>query len=79
MASSALVRCPDCGHQVSRLAETCPSCARPLRPAAPREGLFLRTMNQLVAVGFWLPVFLLLVLLGTGFVAYLLGYFDPAR
>jgi hypothetical protein len=36
-------------------------------------------MNQRVAVGFWLPVFLFLVLLGTCFVAYLLGYFDPAR
>jgi hypothetical protein len=36
-------------------------------------------MNQIVAAGFWIPVFFLLVLLGTGVVAYLLGYFDPSR
>jgi len=77
MASSALVRCPDCGHQVSRLAETCPSCARPLRQPAPREGLFLRAMNQLVAAAFWVPAFFLLVLAAAGAAAYLLGYFDP--
>ena len=79
MASGNLVSCPDCGHQVSRAAETCPSCARPLRKAAPREGLFLRTMNQLVAGAFWIPIFFLLVLIGTGLVAYFLGYFDPPR
>jgi hypothetical protein len=36
-------------------------------------------MNQAVAASFWIPVFLLLVLLGTGLVAYLLGYFEPPR
>jgi hypothetical protein len=36
-------------------------------------------MNQLVAAGFWLPGFFLLVLFGTGLLAYLLGYFDPPR
>jgi len=79
MASNALVPCPDCGQLVSRLAEACPSCARPLRRPAPREGLFLRTMNQTVAAAFWVPVFFLLVLLGTGLLAYFLGYFDPPR
>ena len=78
MASSNLGPCPDCGTLVSRLAETCPSCGRPLRAATPREGLYLRTMNQAVAAGFWIPVFLVLVLIGTGVVAYLLGYFTPS-
>ena len=77
MAAGNLVPCPDCGHMLSRLAESCPSCARPLR--APREGLFLRPMNQVVAAGFLIPAFSLLVLLATGVVAYLLGYFNPAR
>ncbi len=79
MASNSLVSCPDCGHQVSRFAEACPSCARPLRKPAPREGLFLRTMNQAVAAAFWIPAFFLLVLLGAGVVAYFLGYFNPPR
>ena len=79
MASSALIPCPDCGHQVSRLAQACPSCARPLRKPERREGLFLRTMNQAVAAAFWIPAFFLLVLLGAGVVAYFLGYFNPPR
>lgn len=79
MAANPLVPCPDCGHPVSRSAETCPSCARRLRAPASREGLFLRTMNQIVAAGIWIPVFFLLVLLGTGVLAYLLGYFNPPR
>jgi predicted amidophosphoribosyltransferase len=79
MSSNTLVPCPDCGHLVSQLAEACPSCARPLRKPAPREGLFLRTMNQAVSAAFWIPVSVLLLLLGTGVVAYLFGYFNPPR
>ena len=35
-----LVTCPDCGHQVSTAAATCPQCNRPLTPqlAAPALG-----------------------------------------
>jgi len=36
-------------------------------------------MNQAVAATFWIPVFFLLVLLGTGVVAYFLGYFSQPR
>jgi hypothetical protein len=36
-------------------------------------------MNQAVAAVFWIPIFFLLVLLGTGVVAYFLGYFNPPR
>ena len=79
MSSNPLVGCPDCGHLVSHRAETCPSCARPLRKPGPREGLFLRTMNQAVAAVVLIPLFLLLVLLATGGIAYLLGYFTPSR
>ena len=61
MATTNLVPCPDCGHLLSRLAPACPSCARPVRPAAPCEGLFLRTLNQLVAVAFWGPLLWLLI------------------
>ena len=80
MASSVTLHpCPDCRHPVSKLAESCPSCGRLLRRPQPREGLFLRTMNQAVAATFWIPVFLVLVLLGTGTLAYFLGYFTPPR
>jgi hypothetical protein len=30
--SPNLYPCPDCGHQVSHLAESCPKCGRPLGP-----------------------------------------------
>jgi predicted amidophosphoribosyltransferase len=79
MSSNALVPCPDCERSVSRLVEACPNCGRPLRDPKPREGLFLRTMNQAVAAAFLIPVFLLLILVGTGLVAYFFGYFTPSR
>ena len=79
MASNSLIPCPDCGHLVSGSAGACPSCARPLREPAPREGLFLRTMNQAVSAAFWIPAFFVLVLLGAGVAAYFLGYFTPPR
>jgi hypothetical protein len=62
MSSNTLAPCPDCGHFVSQLAETCPSCARPLRKPAAREGLFLKTMNV------WVAVILGAIALGVAFV-----------
>ena len=48
--------CPDCGHQVSTLASSGPSCGRPFGPPPrAREGPFLQTLNagcMLVAWGF---------------------------
>lgn len=79
MSSNTLAPCPDCGHLLSQRADACPSCARPLRTPLPREGLFLRTMSQVVSAAFWILVFFLLVLLGTGAIAHLLGYFNPPR
>lgn len=73
MTTANLVPCLDCGHMLSRLAETCPSCARPLRPSAPREGLFLRTMNQLLALGFWGPIVLLAIAVAGGLVGLLVS------
>jgi predicted amidophosphoribosyltransferase len=72
MSSNALVPCPDCGHQVSRLAEACPSCARPLRKPAPREGLFLRTMNQLLSASIWVLLLLFLVPIAAALLGILL-------
>ena len=33
MATRNLITCPDCGQLVSRLAEFCPICGRPIRQA----------------------------------------------
>jgi len=73
MASSNLRPCPDCGHLVSGLAETCPSCGRVLKTPAPREGLFLRTLNQLVGASFWTLALLLLVPLLAALVGVLIA------
>ena len=61
VAAPKLDPCPDCGHAVSRLAEACPSCGRILRTPRPREGLFLRMLNQILAAGFWVLLVLMLV------------------
>ena len=47
--------------------------------AGPPKGLFLRTLNQAVAAAALIPLFFLLVLLGTGVIAYFLGYFNLPR
>ena len=67
MSTNALAPCPDCGHLVSQLAETCPSCARPLRKPRSREGLFLRTLNVGVAVVVGIILFIAIVPLAIGF------------
>jgi predicted amidophosphoribosyltransferase len=71
MSSNALAPCPDCGHLISQLAETCPSCARPLKKPAVREGLFLRTLNRGVAFIFGYIAFMLIVPLIVAMAAYL--------
>jgi len=73
MSSSTLVPCPDCGHSISRAAETCPSCGRPLRKPAPREGLFLRTLNKGVAVLFGVILFIAIVPFAVGLLSTLLA------
>ena len=57
----ALIKCPECGTDVSDKAEKCPKCAYPLNPknsitqvkndskpeviVKPKEGCFLQTLN----------------------------------
>jgi predicted amidophosphoribosyltransferase len=76
MATATLSPCPDCGHMLSRLAETCPSCARPLRKPAPREGLFLQNLNQLASLVFWGPVLFGIILFIAITGAYIVTRFD---
>jgi hypothetical protein len=41
--------CPDCGREVSTIAQSCPQCGRPLKPSPgpfpTKEGPFLQTLN----------------------------------
>ncbi len=69
MASTTLAACPDCQQLVSRLAEACPSCGRPLRPPRSREGLFLRTLNSAVLLAIVGPLFILAILVAVALVA----------
>ena len=57
----ALIKCPECGTEVSEKAEKCPKCAYPISPknsitqlkndskpeviVKPKEGCFLQTLN----------------------------------
>jgi predicted amidophosphoribosyltransferase len=69
MASTTLTACPDCQQLVSRLAEACPSCGRPLQPPRSREGLFLRTLNSAVLLAIVGPLFILAILVAVALVA----------
>ena len=69
MASTTLAACPDCQQLVSRLAEGCPSCGRPLQPPRSREGLFLRTLNSAVLLAIVGPLFILAILVAVALVA----------
>jgi predicted amidophosphoribosyltransferase len=33
-AEGNLIPCPDCGRQISVLADNCPNCGRPMKPGA---------------------------------------------
>ena len=72
MPANALRPCPDCGHSISDLAEACPSCGRPRRAAAPREGLFLRTMNQGTKLALGIVLFVVIFPIVIAIVGYLL-------
>jgi predicted amidophosphoribosyltransferase len=69
MASTTLAACPDCQQLVSRLAEACPSCGRPLQSPRPREGLFLRTLNSALQLAIVGPLFILAILVAVALIA----------
>jgi membrane protein YdbS with pleckstrin-like domain len=46
-----LVTCPDCGHQVSTAAATCPQCNRPLAPQLTAPALGAPAAEQIVWEG----------------------------
>lgn len=40
----AIIKCKDCGHEVSSNAENCPKCGNPINEKS-KEGCFLQTLN----------------------------------
>lgn len=71
----ALIRCPDCGREVSDAAATCPSCARPLAAATHVQttkgatGKFLDPAENMRGC---LRMVLVLFLLGLGGCAFMM-------
>ncbi len=75
----ALIKCPDCGREVSDRADKCPSCARPLNqdiPASSLIGVGLGGIIGAVAIGyvagsFWVGLVLAIVALALAARVYL--------
>ena len=65
----ALVKCPDCGRDVSDKAPTCPNCGRPMadsrvmdtRVHGRGEGLFMKSLN--VGCAFILIILVLAIIM----------------
>lgn len=65
-----LVSCPDCGRQVSTMAEACPQCARPLGGPRTQQAAAEGTGHKLARAALWLCL-----LIGSGFlVLSLVGF-----
>lgn len=41
-----LVTCPDCGKEISSLADKCPQCARPMTPSNAEQNLIVAEVIQ---------------------------------
>jgi rRNA maturation protein Nop10 len=78
-----LEACPDCGNQVSTLAESCPHCGRPTKPAKPERDLEdeydlprRKPATQTITPEFLTILGVLLFLGGIAAAVYYYGYFD---
>ena len=81
----ALVKCPECGKEVSSEAPTCPHCGRPIASTTNKVVSVKRKGGKYELIGFLLIVggifsFLIsplwaFVLMGIGFVVFLIGRF----
>jgi hypothetical protein len=48
MGTENLIPCPDCGKQVSRIAESCPDCGRPIKRRQTAVGLLASIIIGLI-------------------------------
>ena len=60
----AMVKCPDCGKDISSSAMACPNCGHPMKAALkPKgEGCFLQTLNIGCALVLIVIIFIVIVL-----------------
>lgn len=74
----ALIKCPDCGNEVSEQAPTCPNCGRPLEDVSPKtqnvrggkgEGCFLQTLNAGCIITFIIIGLIILLVIFSGIMA----------
>ena len=78
-----LEACPDCGNQVSTLAQSCPHCGRPTKPAELERGLEAeydlprrKPATPAITPEFLTILGVLLFLGGIAAAVYYYGYFD---
>lgn len=66
----ALIKCPECGKEISSSASACPNCGHPVKASAiapaQREGPFMQTLNCGCVVIAVLLLFVLVVALIAG-------------
>ncbi len=48
MSESNIIKCPDCGKEISAKAQNCPNCGRPLNSAAKKKGKPILTVILLI-------------------------------
>jgi len=81
----ALIKCPDCGKEVSSSAPYCPHCGRPMAASSGKAVQTRRKGGIYEGIGFLLIVAgiftyffipnLAWVLIGVGFIVFLIGRF----
>jgi len=81
----ALIKCPDCGKDVSSSAPNCPHCGRPMAAFSGKAVQTRRKGGTYEAIGFLLIVagiftyffvaYLAWILIGVGFIVFLVGRF----
>jgi hypothetical protein len=60
----ALIKCPECGKQVSDKAQSCPGCGYPLQSEVKKPATFAEDLGKVKKVGWWLALLLSLGVLG---------------
>lgn len=61
-----LIKCPECGTEVSDLAAQCPKCAYPIKKVVSKsedQGCFLQTMNMGCSIIGVIVIFLVILII----------------
>ena len=52
----ALIKCPECGREISDRALNCPNCGCPLKHELPEENFYKRELFTIIMLLFFWPV-----------------------